>query len=252
MIFYYTATGNSLYVAKHLSENPLSIPQLMKQDELVFEDETIGIVCPVYTGEMPKLVEEFLKKATFKTEYFFWVATYGKDDTVYAEYANEKCRENGIDLAFTASVLMVDNFLPAFNIEEELKIDKQEDAQIEQIKADIAARRRWLKAANEQERHLYNMVRGMQKAHPEMISPKSFHVNDDCIGCGICTKVCPRGNIRIENGKPAYGETCDFCLGYVNACPQKAIKLARENNANARYLKSGITLAEVIKSNHQQ
>ena len=71
MIFYYTATGNSLYVAKQLSENPLSIPQLMKQDELVFEDETIGIVCPVYTGEMPKLVEEFLKKATFKTEYFF-------------------------------------------------------------------------------------------------------------------------------------------------------------------------------------
>ena len=46
MIFYYTATGNSLYVAKRLSDNLLSIPQLMKQDELVFEDETIGIVCP--------------------------------------------------------------------------------------------------------------------------------------------------------------------------------------------------------------
>ena len=41
MIFYYTATGNSLYVAKQLSENPLSIPQLMKQDELVFEDDAL-------------------------------------------------------------------------------------------------------------------------------------------------------------------------------------------------------------------
>jgi ferredoxin len=251
MVFYYTATGNSLYVAKKLSENPISIPQVMKRDDLIFENQTIGIVCPVYTGEMPALVEEFLKKATFKTDYFFWVSTYGNDDTVYAEYAYKKCKENGIDLAYTASVKMVDNFLPVFDIEQQLSIDKNEDEQIYLIKAEIAARKRSIKSASVRQRGLYAMVRGMQKANPAMISPKSFTVIDDCIGCGICEKVCPRGNVTVDGGKPSYGEACDFCLGCVNACPQKAIELVREANPNARYRKSGITLEEIIAANNQ-
>lgn len=250
MIFYYTASGNSLYVAKKLDSNPQSIPQLMKQDALHFEDETIGIVCPVYTGEMPRLVQEFLKKATFNTDYFFWVSTYGKDDTVHAEFAEEKCRENGIDLAFATSVLMVDNFLPGFNIEEELAIDKKEDEQIERVKADIAARKRGIPQSDEHGRQLYHMVKGFQKEHPEMISPKSFNITDACIGCGICAKVCPRGNITVGS-KPVYGETCDFCLGCVHNCPQKAIKLGMEHNPDARFRKDGVTLEDIITSNNQ-
>lgn len=30
MLFYFTATGNSLYAAKQLEEHPVSIPQAMK------------------------------------------------------------------------------------------------------------------------------------------------------------------------------------------------------------------------------
>lgn len=52
MIFYFTATGNSLYVAKKLSENPISIPQVKQGSS--FEDDVIGIVSPVYCGEIPK------------------------------------------------------------------------------------------------------------------------------------------------------------------------------------------------------
>ena len=31
MVFYFTGTGNSLYVAKQLEEAPISIPQVMRQ-----------------------------------------------------------------------------------------------------------------------------------------------------------------------------------------------------------------------------
>ena len=30
MVFYFTATGNSLYVAKHFSDKPVSIPRVMR------------------------------------------------------------------------------------------------------------------------------------------------------------------------------------------------------------------------------
>lgn len=30
MVFYFTSTGNSLYAAKHFSDAPVSIPQVMR------------------------------------------------------------------------------------------------------------------------------------------------------------------------------------------------------------------------------
>lgn len=62
MVFYFTATGNSLYVAKFIDEYPVSIPQVIKNSS-IYSDNQIGIVCPVYCGEIPNTVKEFLKKS---------------------------------------------------------------------------------------------------------------------------------------------------------------------------------------------
>ena len=64
MIFYFTGTGNSLYIAKELDEEIISIPQVIKQERLEFAADSIGIVCPVYGHEMPGMVKEFINKAS--------------------------------------------------------------------------------------------------------------------------------------------------------------------------------------------
>lgn len=46
MLFYFTGTGNSLYVAKGLERQPISIPQVMHREDLIFSDDRIGIVAP--------------------------------------------------------------------------------------------------------------------------------------------------------------------------------------------------------------
>lgn len=33
MLFYFTGTGNSLYVAKNIENNPISIPQIINKQE---------------------------------------------------------------------------------------------------------------------------------------------------------------------------------------------------------------------------
>lgn len=69
LIFYFTGTGNCLYVARQLADDNtelLSIPQLMKQKELNFEADEIGLVYPIYGHMPPYMVRQFLKKA--KTE----------------------------------------------------------------------------------------------------------------------------------------------------------------------------------------
>lgn len=46
LVFYFTATGNSLFVARQFSDNPISIPQELKKKELVYEADEIAFICP--------------------------------------------------------------------------------------------------------------------------------------------------------------------------------------------------------------
>ena len=73
MVFYFTATGNCLYAARHFSDAPVSIPQVMRGTQRQFSDDTIGIVCPVYAGEPPKMVKQFLRESSFQTNYFYFI-----------------------------------------------------------------------------------------------------------------------------------------------------------------------------------
>ena len=61
MVFYFTGTGNSLYVAKQIEEKQISIPQAIRGSGLSFSADRIGIVCPIYKHEMPMMVKEFKK-----------------------------------------------------------------------------------------------------------------------------------------------------------------------------------------------
>jgi ferredoxin/flavodoxin len=53
---------------------------------------------------------------------------------------------------------------------------------------------------------------------------KTLKANGACTACGLCAERCPQGNIRMRNGKPAFGWRCALCLRCVYACPQRAIQ----------------------------
>lgn len=62
MVFYFTSTGNCLYVAREFDTKAKSIPQEKLGQK--YQDESIGVVCPVYWNDVPPIVAEFLRKAT--------------------------------------------------------------------------------------------------------------------------------------------------------------------------------------------
>ena len=52
---------------------------------------------------------------------------------------------------------------------------------------------------------------------------RHLHADEQCKGCGLCSKSCPVGNIVMQAGKPLYGKQCTLCLRCVYACPNTAI-----------------------------
>ncbi|HHU07582.1 MAG TPA: 4Fe-4S binding protein [Clostridiaceae bacterium] len=253
MIFYFTGTGNSLYVAKRFDENPISIPQVINQSNQTFTDKTIGIVCPIYSGDLPRIVKRFMEKATFNTDYFYFILTYGKDHSAATENANKFAKDLGITVNYAHTILMVDNYLPVFNIDEERTLDKKIDEQLAAVMADIKSFKSDILEPTEAGRALYRMAVERDKNFPSMNNGEQITVKDSCIGCGICTQVCPIGNFYVEEGiAKRHEETCEFCLSCANNCPQKAIGMKMmDRNPNARYRHEEITLQEIIAANNQ-
>ncbi len=253
MLFYFTGTGNSLYAARGIEPNPVSIPQAIHWEPLDFTADAIGVVCPVYGHEVPQMVREFLQKSKFHTDYFYMVLTYGNRHGGAAELAQKLCQDCGIQPAYINVLQMVDNWLPSFDMAVQEKLDKGVDAHLEQIAADISARKRWIAPVTDMDRAAHREFLDRMAKLPPDAWQHLIRVTDRCVGCGICEKVCPSGSIRVVNGKAAHTPgSCQTCLSCVHNCPEKAIALTvPEKNPNARYRNEHVKLSELIHANQQ-
>ena len=253
MLFYFTGTGNSLYVAKQLEEKPISIPQVIRNGNLDFTAESIGIVAPVYGHEVPPMVKEFMEKAVFHTDYFYMVLTYGNRHGGAAELTERFCRACGILPNYINVLLMVDNWLPGFDMEEQKAKDKKVDECLEKIIADICSRKNMIAEVTDDDRTVHRQFLDNMKSLPDDAWKHLIQVKAECIGCGLCVRVCPSGSIQIKEGKAVHlPERCQTCLACVHLCPQKAMGLnVSEKNPDARYINEHITLEEIVEANNQ-
>lgn len=248
-IFYFTSTGNCLAVAKRIGGTLISIPQVVDSDKLHYKDDVIGLVFPIYNFTTPKIVRRFLDKVQIEADYTFAIGTYGNIAGAAMPDLQKSARGKGYRFDYVNQLLMVDNFLPIFEMGAQIEKlpDKKVEENLAAIMADIHSRKQNQMRARLWTRAMTAII--SSGAISEDYAQK-FSVNSLCNKCGICLKVCPRENIALTD-QVYWGDHCEACLACVHLCPQNAIHLKGERSA-MRWRNPDVTLAEIIAANSRR
>lgn len=250
MIFYFTGTGNSKYVAQNIgekcNENVINISDELKkksdQSQYKLEDnEIIGFVYPVYAWAPPKVVIDFIKKIklyNYKENYVFSIATCGGSIGNTMEMLKNTLSKEKIILNSGFSLVMPNNYIIMGDVDsKKIQQEKLEraDKRLEYI----------VKVIKERKDNIFDVKKGSMPwlvtnlGNPLFnslgINTKKFYVNDNCTGCGICAKVCSLGNISIDK-KPVWGSRCTQCLACIHRCPTKAAQYGKYTVNKGRYV----------------
>ena len=245
MILYFSATGNCKYVAARLSKSTaqdmLSIVDCIREARYSFEDDSIGMIAPTYFWGLPSIVEEFLRKAEFKTEYLYYVSTYGTTPGASGALAAEAIR--GRRIAAFYSVRMPDTWTPMFDLSAPEKVAAftgTTEKRIDEICRNAAERHTNSHMSPRTPAVITKLISGPiynNKAR----KTANFSVEDCCIGCGLCEKKCPVNAIRMTDGKPVWvKDKCVMCLGCLHRCPKFAIQYGNRTKNHGQYLNPNV------------
>ena len=106
MIFYFSGTGNSEWIANQLSkgqnEDLVFIPEALKNEALEFDlqkDEKIGFVFPIYSWAPPEIVLRFINRISLKeyqNQYLFFVCSCGDDTGLTQQVLVKALNDKGL------------------------------------------------------------------------------------------------------------------------------------------------------------
>ncbi len=241
MIFYFSGTGNSQYIAEQLKNTDevlISISEALKKGSVsyeVLEGESVGFVFPVYFYTVPTIIREFVDKLQLNgASYVYAAITCGGGIGQAGAVLKKALEKRGITLSMVNEVLMPDNSMLFYQIpgvEGAMERIQKADALCEEIKRLVEAKE----------------VRGignhtaisalMGLGYKACNKTKKFYATEQCVSCGLCERNCPEDVIQIENGRPKWiKESCCKCSACINRCPVSAIQYGTGTIKRNRYV----------------
>ena len=241
MIFYFSCTGNSRWVAEQIAlgtnDKLTNIDELIKKGEnpsdIIINDDRIGIVFPTHCWRAPKPVVDFVKRLSVPKGVFrYAVATCGDNMGKGMRLFSKAFHP---DSAWT--VQMPNTYIPMFNLDtDEVAQKKIDDAHARIAEIVDAVCQCWstwsIKEGGFPRFKSYAIYPSFVKGYKHT---ERFHLSGNCVECGKCAEACPMENVKIEGGKPSWSNHCIQCMACVHICPQKVIQYGKGTEKRGRY-----------------
>ena len=246
MIFYFSATGNSRHVAlavrKRFGGVLVDMAEAVRTGEMEYgfeEGEAAVFVFPVYFGSLPDPVQQFIGgfSPTGGTPEICGICTYGGFPLGIDRKFRRAFASKGMKVAAFYDVKMPENNIFLYNPpirEAALMKLKRSDARITDVLDSMAFHHRrpfqsgLLAGLGSSLLHIpYGFLRRTRR----------FRAGNGCVGCGLCSSVCPVKAITMEDGKPVWtAKSCLKCGACINRCPAHAIDYGRATRKRFRYV----------------
>ena len=246
MVIYFSATGNTEFIAKRLAERLDDecinlIDRVKENDHSVLHSEKPFIVCaPIYVGEIPRFMTKYIKEQTFSgTKDVYCVFTSGGYCGCAGVLTEKLFEKKGMNYLGHADIQMPSNYTASKMFKsptsDEIKntITKaceMLDTVIEDIKA---------KRTPFCRKPMLLETWGTIPLNPVwskfMYKAKDFYSTEKCICCGKCVKVCPLNNISLAEGKPVWSNSCTHCMACIGTCPTEAVEYGNITQDKEKY-----------------
>ena len=255
IIFYFTGTGNSLYVAKEISKSfkqvdIVGIPQAVENKEFDYENYSeVGFVMPLYFMGMPVMVKEFIDEIHIpNATYIFSVVTRAYTKGLVFTEINKSLIKQGKNLNYGRYISFPDCYIrwdQAHAEESQQKVFKKATNQLEIMKQELLGEKMYVQKEGIILNATSSTINKIWKARLSSLN-KTFKVSEDCNRCGICIRTCPAKNISLEGNMLKWDKKCQDCMACVQSCPQKAIYFNGRTKNKRRYRNPNISRNELF------
>ena len=250
MIFYFSGTGNTRWVAteiaKAIGEELLFIPDLLREHRFEFtlkEGERLGFCFPTHGWQPPRIVREFIRQLLLdkQPDYCWALTTCGDNMGEAMTILNKELAKVGLKAETLFSVIMPESYvcLPFMKTDPEDKERWKIENAERQLYHIISILKDFKRGIEELEKgatpRLYSYVIGGY-FNKRMVTDKKFTVDADvCIRCGKCQKVCPVDNIKGTPPEWLHTGKCTSCLACYHYCPVHAINYGKITRKRDQY-----------------
>jgi ferredoxin len=246
-LYYFTGSGNSLFVAKELQKRIpktelVPVVSELEKDNPESTTKRIGFVFPTHGQTVPIPVKKFLKKLDVtESEYLFLVTTRGGSRFFGFEKFNKilKKKKRKLNAGFIINMYNND---PKFKnwekpSDETLKeIERKVLKKVEAIQEVINNNQDYIE--KDTDYVTFNCIPPFRQLLERLVlfamgfaersgNKDYFYADENCIGCGTCATVCPSGKVIMVDDEPVWQDSvqCYLCYACINYCPKEASQI---------------------------
>ncbi|HPM42737.1 MAG TPA: EFR1 family ferrodoxin [Candidatus Omnitrophota bacterium] len=254
-IYYFSATGNSLVVARDLAKelggaDILPITKALQTSGEVSYD-TVGIVFPAYMFGLPLIVADFVKKILApKESYLFAVVTYGGIPGRPIAMIRDILGKRGMKLDAGFGIRMPGNYTPlygAISDAEQKEMFESEKSLVKEIASVV--NNKGVGIFREERKFAGTILHGLlYKGGSSQIphADSGFWVNEKCTSCGLCSRICPVEDIEMRDKRPVWLGRCQHCMACLQWCPVEAIQYKKGTFGRKRYRHPLVTAEDIM------